>query len=273
MTTMLADNEFRRIAVIARERWGLNLTDGKRELVSARLSKFLRTSAYRDARSYLDHLETGGCDEDLLALFDLLSTNVTSFFRERQHFDYLAKEFYPRMAGDTSRGRRLRIWSAACSTGQEPYSLAMHAMESLPEFNSWDLKILATDLSNSAVEAARSAVYPEKLVQTLPQDCVERCFLRGVGERSGFVRIVPELRRLVTVRQLNLMDRWPMQGPMDVIFCRNVMIYFDSATRSRLVQRMLDLLRPGGLLVVGSAETLGNLGLAVTAVQPSVYVK
>ena len=257
------------------QRWGLNLTDRKRQLVSNRLAKFLRKSRFENIAGYLEHLENEADDEDMLVFFDLLSTNVTSFFRERQHFDYLEREFYTPLArGDVTRpGRRIRLWSAACSTGPEPYSLAMHAMEHLPDLDSWDFQILATDLSNSAIEEAKIGTYPKKMVDGLDGALVRKYFQRGSGPNEGMVKIAPHIHKLVTVRRLNLMDHWPFLGPFDVIFCRNVMIYFDQPTRAHLVGRMYDLLHPGGILAVGSAETLSGLNSNFRTVQPSVYVK
>lgn len=273
--TILADTQFRSIAELARERWGLNLTDRKQGLVANRLGSFLRKSPFADVAEYLEHLKRDADEEDMLVFFDLLSTNVTSFFRERQHFDYLEREFWTPLARGniTTPHRRIRIWSAACSTGPEAYSLAIHAFEHLPDLESWDVKILATDLSNSAIETARAAMYPRKMVEDLDRTLVNRYFLRGSGEQEDMVKVAAPARELVTVRRLNLMDAWPFRGPFDVIFCRNVMIYFDKQIRTRLVGRLYDLLRPGGILAIGSAETLSALETPFRTMQPSVYVK
>ncbi len=273
--TILQTSQFEKIAKIARERWGLDLGDRKQSLVASRMAKFLKKTPFDDIDAYLRHLECDGAEEDMLAFFDILSTNVTSFFRERQHFDYLEREFYTALARSnlTTPGRRIRIWSAACSTGPEPYSLAMHAIEHLPDFESWDFKVLATDLATSAITEARAAVYPQKMVDDLPESLVRRYFLQGTGARAGMVRVAEPVRRLVTIRRLNLMDSWPITGPFEIIFCRNVMIYFDRPTRERLVQRLYGLLNPGGILAIGSAETLSGMDTEFRTVQPSVYVK
>ncbi|MCH8151764.1 MAG: protein-glutamate O-methyltransferase CheR [Planctomycetes bacterium] len=273
--TTLAPSHFEQIAEIAMGRWGLNLTDRKMQLVSNRLAKFLYKSRFNDVQEYLEHLEAEADEEDMLVFFDVLSTNVTSFFRERKHFDYLQREFYTPLAQGnlTTPGRRIRIWSAACSTGPEPYSLAIHAIDHLPDLDTWDFKILATDLSNSAIQDARRAVYPFKMVEDLDRGLLKRHFLRGRGKQAEMVRVAPHVRCLVTVGRLNLMDSWPIRGPFDVIFCRNVMIYFDKPTRQRLVVRLYDLLRGGGLLAIGSAETLSGLDSQFRTVEPSVYVK
>ena len=273
--TALSSSYFAKIAEIAMDRWGLNLTDKKEQLVSNRLSKFMRKTEFEDIDSYLKHLETDADDDDLLVFFDLLSTNVTSFFREIQHFEYLEREFYTALARGNLKlpNRRIRIWSAACSTGPEPYSLAIHATKFLPDIDSWDFKILATDLSNSAIAEAKQANYPEKMIKDMDGNLVKKHFLKGKGSNAEQYQVAKHIRDLVTVRRLNLIDNWPIKGPFDIIFCRNVMIYFDKPTRERLVLRMYDILRPGGILAVGSAETLSGLETKFRTVQPSVYVK
>lgn len=273
--TAFTSSHFAKIADIAMDRWGLNLTEKKEQLVSNRLSKFMRKSEFEDIDSYLNHLETDADEEDFLVFFDLLSTNVTSFFREMQHFEYLEREFYTALARGnlTLPGRRIRIWSAGCSTGPEPYSLAMHATKYLPDIDTWDFKILATDLANSAITEAKQAIYPADMIKKLDRELVKKHFLKGKGANAEQFKVAKHIRDLVTIRRLNLMDDWPIKGPLDIIFCRNVMIYFDKPTREKLVSRMYDILRPGGILAVGSAETLSALETKFRTIQPSVYVK
>lgn len=273
----LSKRQFAEIAAIARERWGLDLTDKKQALVQNRLTKMLaRSQSYESIEQYLDHLRTNGTEEDMLVFFDMLSTNTTSFFREKEHFDHLAEYFYPGLES-APRGRRVRIWSAACSNGSEPYTIGIHARECLPGLDNLDFKILATDLSNKALDAARNAVYPEKALDHLSRQIratyfEPRAMTRG-DKSEAFFQVHHSVRSLVSVHQLNLMDPWPMKGPFDVIFLRNVMIYFDKTTREQLVQRMRGLLRAGGLLVIGSAETLSGLDVGLRMVRPAIYVK
>lgn len=271
----ITPEQFQVIVSIAKEYWGLHLSERKMDLVCNRLAKFLTRSPYGSVEEYLTHLTTKADDEDRLVFFDILSTNVTSFFRERQHFDYLEREFYTPLARGaiSTPGRRIRMWSAGCSTGCEPYTMAIHAAEHLPDIKRWDLKILATDLSNSAVANARSAVYPESMLSGIDQGLVRKYFKRGSGEQAGMVRVNDEIRAMVSVARLNLMERWPMKGPFDVILCRNVMIYFDRETRERLVDRFCGLLRPGGILAIGSSETLSGIATPLRSVAPSTYVK
>lgn len=268
--------DFGRIADIAQKRWGLHITESKYDLVTARMSKYLRKSHFCTMCEYLDFVEKEATKDDLLSLFDVLSTNMTSFFRERQHFDFLEREFYtPLNRGNlTLNKKKLRIWSAACSTGAEPYTIAMHAMEHLNNWNQFDFKILATDLSNSVLDKARSAIYPADEITDLQEEYKAKYFIdEKSGTKKRNVKIAPLARDLVTIRRLNLIDPWPFSGPFDIIFCRNVLFYFNKSTRIKIVHRMLDVLRPGGLLIVGSAESLNNLNIPIRTAQPSVYVK
>lgn len=270
-TETLTQSQFDRIATIAKARWGLSLTSAKVQLVTSRLTSFLRKSQFTDVAAYLDHLENAADEKDMLVFFDLLSTNVTSFFRDRKHFDYLERELFTALARGTLTlpGRRLRMWSAGCSTGCEPYTLAMVAYDHMQDLKGWDVQILATDLSNYAVEEARAGSYPHDVVKDLPREQLSRHF-----DKSGQDWVVkPHLREMVKVGQVNLMDQWPMRGPFDVIFCRNVMIYFDGPTRERLVNRFASLLRPGGIFAVGSAETLAGMKVGLQSAMPSLYVK
>jgi len=273
--TQLAHSQFKQISEIASELWGLHLTEKKKQLVSNRLGRFLRKSRFQNVAEYLDHLQTDADEEDKLVFFDLLSTNVTSFFREREVFNYLEREFYTPLdrGAITLPGRKIRIWSAACSTGAEPYSIAIHAYEHLSDLSSWDFKILATDLAASALQTAREAVYPHNMVEQLDKALVRRHFTREGREKDSPVRIAPHIRELVTIGRVNLMDTWPMKGPFDVVFLRNAMIYFEKHTRQRLIERMYDLLRLGGILIIGSSETLSGCKSSFRTAQPSVYVK
>lgn len=267
----LTSSQFQRVASIAHARWGLSLASNKMQLVTSRLASFLRKSEFEDADAYLDHIESRATQHDLLAFFDLLSTNVTSFFRDRGHFDYLERElFTPLARGNlTLPGKRLRIWSAGCSTGCEPYTLAMLAHDMLSSAGGWDIQILATDLSNYAVHEARAATYTSEEIKPIPRELVAAHFDRHADRYT----VKPHLRRMVKVAQLNLMADWPMKGPFDVIFCRNVMIYFDAPTRERLVNRFASLLRPGGIFAVGSAETTAGMRTGLRSAMPSLYLK
>jgi chemotaxis protein methyltransferase CheR len=269
----LKPEQFHRIATIAQERWGLALTERKMSLVANRVGSLLRRNGFAKVDAYLEFLQHGAGQEEMLAFFDVLSTNVTSFFRDPAHFEYLEREVYtPLVRGNLTRpDRKLRIWSAGCSIGCEPYSLAINALDSLGPNANWDVLVLATDLSNTAVEQARRGEYDQRQVESLNNSTLQQHFRRS---RNGSTySVASHVRDNVRVARLNLMDPWPMKGPFDIIFCRNVMIYFDLPTRERLVGRFHQYLRPGGIFAVGSAETLSGLDTPFKSVQASVYRK
>jgi chemotaxis protein methyltransferase CheR len=214
----------------------------------------------------------------MLVLFDILSTNVTSFFRDPAHFAFLERELYAGLAKGTLAlpGKRLRIWSAACSIGAEPYSLAMQALELLPASAGYDVKILATDLANKAILGCREGVYTEAQLTGLSPERRAKFLVKadpkpGTGEPRW--RVKDEVKRLVEVRRQNLVESYTGLGPFDVIFLRNVMIYFDRDTRREVVMRMHGVMRPGAILAVGSAETLSGLDVPLKAAAPSIYVR
>ena len=252
-----ADQDFQRIRRIINEIAGISLAEGKRELVYSRLSRRLRQLGLRRFDEYCRLLETGGEDNPELGEFvNALTTNLTSFFREPHHFDFLGKELLPTLMRERSlSNRRIRIWSAGCSTGEEPYSIAMVVRETLPAVG-WDVKILATDLDSNVLATADRGVYDANRVKDLSEVRLRRWFQRGRDTQSGQVRVAPELRDLIVFRRLNLMLDWPMSGPFDAVFCRNVVIYFDKPTQRVLFERFADLLAERGHLFVGHSESL-----------------
>ncbi|HRD68096.1 MAG TPA: protein-glutamate O-methyltransferase [Candidatus Competibacter sp.] len=252
-----ADQDFQRIRRIINDIAGISLADGKRELVYSRLSRRLRSLGLRRFDEYCRLLETGGENNEEIGEFvNALTTNLTSFFRESHHFEFLGAELLPALIRERSAShRRIRIWSAGCSTGEEPYSIAMVLRETLPAVG-WDAKILATDLDSNVLATAERGVYEESRIKGLPEARVRRWFQKGRGPQSGQVRVVPALRELITFRRLNLMHDWPMHGPFDVVFCRNVVIYFDKPTQRELFERFAGLLVERGHLFVGHSESL-----------------
>ena len=268
MVATLCPNQFKHIAQLAKERWGLDLPEKKAALVQNRMAKFVVRSHYESIDAYIKHLRGNPTEQEMLQFFDLLSTNTTSFFREERHFEYLASHIYPRLVA--SGKRSLRIWSAACSNGSEPYTIVMHAEQCIRDLEKWDFRVLATDLSESVLAQAKRGAYPASIVQEeVPRELCASCFT----SEGDSMRIAERIRKRIAFHQLNLMDSWPMSGPFDVIFLRNVMIYFDTPTRDRLVQRMRDLLSPDGHLIVGSAETLSKGTPGFRTAIPSVYAK
>ncbi len=260
-TPELTPAEFDSIRKFLHEVCGIEMRQGKESLVRSRLSKRLKATGIRGFGEYLSHAKR---DQDELSnMIDVLTTNKTSFFREREHFDVMAAH----LARAPSRNP-ITIWSAGCSTGQEPYTLAM-ALEELPGPSRRPYRILATDLSSEVLADAQAATYRSELLQDIPP-ALKAKYTKTT--KDGFT-ISQRLRDKVTFARLNLMSRWPMRGPFDFIFCRNVMIYFGQETRCMLANRFAKLLHPGGLLMIGMAETLTGLDHPLRCAQPSVYQK
>lgn len=247
----MSDDDFQFIVRLIAERSGIALSEVKRNLVYSRLARRLRALQLNSFSAYCKVLEHDDGSE-LEHFVNALTTNLTSFFREPKHFEYLARTLLPALRNRPA-DQPLRIWSAGCSTGEEPYSLAMTLEEAQ---GGRDARILATDLDSSVIARARTGIYEATRVESIPEATLKQWFQRGTGENSGKVRVRPGIRDRVTFRQLNLMEPWPMRKPFDIIFCRNVVIYFDRDTQRRLFDRFADQLRPGGHLFVGHSETL-----------------
>jgi len=251
---------------LVRRTSGLNLHLGKQELVKARLSKWLRKLRIDSYEEYLVRLRDDATGEELAALMDVLTTNQTFFFRERAQLGCLAAHVLPHCAG-----RRLRIWSAGCSTGEEPYSIAIALHEHLRGAEALDWKILGTDISRRCLEAALRGVYPEDKVAGVPPAYLTNHFEPVRDAMGARFRVKAHLRSKVDFARLNLMSSWPMKGPFDAIFCRNVMIYFEKSFQEELVNRLYGLLRPKGILVIGSAESLTNRAHRFEYLEPAIY--
>lgn len=265
----LSDHEFDIVRGLLHRIAGIHLTDAKRDLVRVRLGKRLRALGWTSFEEYVAHIQSAEGQAELARMVDGLTTNKTSFFREPAHFTFLREVVFPAWSEDR---RAIRIWSAGCSTGEEPYSLAMLLLESLPRIAERDVRILATDISPRVLKVARAGRYGDEEVVDVPDLLRARYFLRHENPRGGSTwEVRPEVRALVRFAHLNLMDDWPMRGPFDAIFCRNVMIYFDHDTRQRLVQRFEGLLDEGGYLFVGHSESLSTYRQGLEYIQPAVY--
>ncbi len=238
-----------------REHSGIALTDAKRQLVYTRLARRLRSLGLTGFDQYCDIIRRRDCKE-LVEFVNAITTNLTGFFREPHHFEFLARTVLPELMERSASSRRLRFWSAGCSTGEEPYSVAIIALETLPPGAGWDLRILATDIDSNVLAKARAAIFPEERTDGIPAERLHRWFRKGTGANAGLVRVDAEAQSLVTFKQLNLLDTWPMKGLFDVIFCRNVVIYFDKPTQKVLFDRMADSLGERGYLFIGHSESL-----------------
>jgi chemotaxis protein methyltransferase CheR len=251
----LTDANFRFLCKLANSHSGIVLTDAKRQMIYSRLVRRLRALRLASFDDYCEMLESGDPGE-FIEFINAITTNLTAFFREMHHFEHLAQKVVPELLQQHAADRRIRIWSAGCSTGEEPYSLAMTLAETIPNIERWDVKLLATDLDTNVLAKAASGIYDEKRVEGMARARLDRWFMRGTGGNSGSVCVRPELKQLISFKQLNLMEDWPMRGPFDVIFCRNVVIYFDKPTQRRLFERYADLMVPFGHLFIGHSENL-----------------
>lgn len=233
------------------------LDERKREMVYRRLMRRTRELRIASFSAYCELLKADD-EKEVGNFINAITTNLTSFFREDHHFQYLEKRYIPELI-ERNSGRRLRIWSAGCSTGEEPYSIAItlrHAME--PHLKAWDAKILATDLDTEVLDTGKAGIYAAARIEGIDENTIRRWFRKGSGSQANKVRVDSRLKQLITFKQLNLLADWPMHGPFDIIFCRNVLIYFDKSTQNILIDRYHQLLKPNGLLFLGHSENLGQ---------------
>jgi chemotaxis protein methyltransferase CheR len=263
------DSEFNRLRQLVHARTGIALSEAKRELVYGRLARRLRKLNLASFAEYCQLVELPESDE-IQELTNAITTNLTSFFRESYHFAQLAAEALPQIESKRAAARRLRLWSAGCSTGEEPYSLAVVMRECLAHLANWDIKLLATDIDTKVVATAAEGVYPAERFKGVSAERLGNWFSRLAG-RPGFYMASAELKSLITFKQLNLLDAWPMRGPFDIIFCRNVVIYFDKATQRKLFDRMAEMQEPGGWLFIGHSENLHNVTQRYKLVGRTVY--
>jgi chemotaxis protein methyltransferase CheR len=266
------DVEFARFRALIEREAGIHLSDAKRALLTARLIHRVRELGLPTFGSYLQRVLADDHAE-VVQMIDRICTNETSFFREPHHFDVITQQAAPRWIAAADAGRRARratAWSAGCSTGEEPYSLAMALRAALPA--GWDLSILATDLSTRVLAHARAAVYPIERAANVPVELRRGGLLRGIGGQAGKVKMAPEVREVVRFERLNLVSDAYATGPLfDLILCRNVLIYFRADVRARVVDRLIGRLAPGGLLLLGHAESLPPAQRGLRTVIPTVY--
>jgi len=266
----LSDKEFALIKDRVYQVAGISLSDAKRTLVVSRLSKIVRALEITSFAAYIEFLQSNRAGEANTQDFvNALTTNLTRFYREDHHFDHL-QDYIGDVIAKKSRagGRpRLRIWSAGCSTGQEPYTTAMCLMDKYPELKRWDFKILATDIDTNVLSKAAQGIYPEGELAGLSEKRA-RIFERP---GDGTIRIPAALRALISFKQLNLNERWPMKGEFDAIFCRNVAIYFDKPTQNKMFTRLGELLTPGGFLYIGHSENMGAGSKGFSLVGKTIY--
>jgi chemotaxis protein methyltransferase CheR len=265
----LTKEQFKKISGLLYKLCGIHLVDGKQALVRARLIKRLRALNLKNFDEYLEYIESDQGYVELNYMVDVMTTNKTHFFREPAHFKYLSEVILPKM-----RKNKMRFWTAACSSGEEPFSLGIIIHEKVKNLPSMDIKILGTDISYQMLEKARKAVYGEEIVRDVPPLYLQKYFIKIPDNGAYLYQVKNNIRNLVKLAWLNLiMDPWPMKGPSDVIFCRNVMIYFDRPTQENLINRFWNFLVPGGFLFVGHSEGLSAVSHKFRYVRPAIYMK
>jgi chemotaxis protein methyltransferase CheR len=255
---------------------GIWLSDAKTALLCGRLFRRLRELKIGSLKAYYDCVCQPDQHEERARMIDAITTNETRFFREPRQFEFLVQKVFPRWQTEADKGtrpKRVRIWSAGCSSGEEPYTLAMLLTAHLPAERGWEVQLLATDISNRALERARKALYPLTRATEIPEDLLRSFMLRGNGERKGEMKVKIEIQRMIEFRRFNLIDESLNEAPFDIIFCRNVLIYFDAASKQTVVTNLLRYLMPDGLLFVGHAENLSSISNELRSLGPTIYLK
>ena len=277
--TMIAHDEtisardYKRVCELVYREAGISLGSGKQTMLEARIKRRLKVHNLTSYSEYCDYLfGHKGLKDEIPHLIDVVTTNKTDFFRESKHFDFLTAKALPDLQSRNRLGRPLLVWSAGCSTGEEPYTLAMVLSEFAEAHSGFRFRILATDISTTVLAAADRGVYSKDVIAPIPQSLQRKYFLRSRDPESNQVRIVPELRRTVEFRRLNFMDSdYGVGEKADAIFCRNVIIYFDRPTQERILGNLANHLNPGGYMFVGHSETLHDMNLPLTPVAPALY--
>lgn len=272
---VLSEEDFRKISDIVYEHCGINLHDGKKELVRARVAKRLRSGNFKTFSEYIKYVLQDKTRTEFSILIDSLSTNLTGFLREPQHFGFLRSEFLPLLMERKKKKRdfKIRAWSAGCSSGEEAYSLAMTLLEAIQGTDRWDVKVLANDISTTMLETAEKGIYEKERVEPIPSLLRQKYMIQHRKGNRRVFEVSKILRDTVIFKHMNLVKDWVFSGPLDFIFCRNVMIYFDKATQARLVNRFWHLLDSGGMLFTGHSESLIGIDHNFNYIRPTMYVK
>jgi chemotaxis protein methyltransferase CheR len=266
-------SDFNFLRKLANARTGIVVGDDKFDMFYARLSRRVRKLGLKDFRAYCEAVRQDRDGHEVLELVNAITTNLTAFFRENHHFEYLAGSVVKEHLQQHVRAKPLRIWSAGCSTGEEPYSLSMSVLEALPGHRAGDLEILATDIDSNVLDTAAKGVYRSERVDGISPPRLKRWFLRGKGNNAGSVKVKSEARRPIEFGQLNLMEDWRIEPGLDVIFCRNVIIYFGKEDKRRLADQYANVLRDGGYLFIGHSESLFKISDRFELIGNTIYRK
>lgn len=264
------EHDFKRVQKIVYDFAGIDLNESKINLVYNRLAKRIRLLTLTSFSQYIDYVEAQG-ESEFIHLINSITTNLTFFFRENHHFEYLAEQVIPSLLIANASNRKIRIWSAGCSTGEEPYSIAIMLKEKVP--SDWDAQVIATDLDSNVVQTGLNGIYTIDRLKGVSEARQKRWFLKGSGSKDGYVKVKPELQEIIKFDQLNLMSEWPIKDSIDVIFCRNVVIYFDKPTQSKLFDRYADRLPIAGYLFVGHSESLYKVCTRFELLGQTIYKK
>ena len=265
------DEDFCFIQDLVADRTGIVLSDIKRTMVYSRIARRIRQCGVSDFAEYCNMLKAGD-ESELVSFTNAITTNLTSFFRESHHFEYLTKTVFPELERN-KKNKRLRIWSAGCSSGEEPYSIAMTVMDYFKNKPDWDIKILASDLDYEMVECASKGVYKEERVTGLDKKHLRNYVKKGKGKAAGMVKMDQRLIEMITFKQLNLLHDWPFNGPFDFMFCRNVVIYFNKETQKELFDRYAELLPESAALFIGHSESLFKVTDRFKSMGHTIYRK
>lgn len=268
----LTTEAFGYIRTLVMENTGIVINDNKRELIYSRLSKRLRSLGLRSFDDYLKVLDHGNNRQEMVAFINSITTNLTAFFRENHHFEFLRDTGIPECVTRAGAGGTIRVWSAGCSTGEEPYSIAMTFAETLG-FSGVDWRILATDIDTEVLASANRRIYAEDRVTGISPPTLKRWFRRGTGPNTGRVQVSPQLAERITFRQLNLIQPWPFKQKFDIIFCRNVVIYFDLETQKKIFNNYANHLNDNGLLFIGHSESLFKVTDRFDSIGHTIYRK
>lgn len=266
-----SDRDFERIRRIVSRETGIVITDAKRQMVYSRLARRLRALELKNFGQYCRLLDDNPQDE-IPTLVNAITTNLTSFFREPHHFAHLQKDVIPEILAQNASSRRIRIWSAGCSTGEEAYSIAL-ALREVTTIDAWDCRILATDIDTDVLARAEKGIYPLERVAGIEPNRLRSWFTRGTRAYQGKVRVSPDLSEMISFKRLNLTEPWPVKGPFDVIFCRNVVIYFDKETQRRIFNQFADCMSTNGYLYIGHSESLFNVSDRFKLIGQTIYQK
>lgn len=270
----LSDAEFKKFSDLIFEKTGIFLKAEKKELLNARLGKRLRACQINSFKEYFQYLINDHSGEELIEFINSVSTNFTCFFREANHFSFLTSTALPALLQDSAKKKReITLWSAACSSGEEPYTLTMVMDDFFAAHPGWRWRIMATDISTRVLAQAQTGVYTGDRIEKVPQAFLRKYFQKGVGRSAGYVKVKDAYRSLVSFQRFNLMDSFPWHETIDIIFCRNVMIYFNRETQQALVEKFYQCLAPGGYLFIGHSESITGINHKFTQIEASTYRK